>query len=297
MIDVGGWTRGWAGGLLRVLLAVAVVPSGACKPKPPPTLAEQLAEDELLAQMRTRPVPDPSQAKLTVKLRSKPLGIAAPPLGGGLVVDRPGRAYFVILSPVGGPVFTLTSDGAGVAMMNTRDREWVVSEDAALALGSATGDQLVLDDLVALLLGLVPADPKQVRARTETADGVQLVIEAPGGVLLEALIDPILATPRSIRVTDAASKELVLATYEPFQQVGDAWLPSGLVLFVPSVELTIELRYRSWKELDAPPDVFKLEAPPGYAVLSMAEYAEKMAEAARQRAGESPPVEETPAPQ
>lgn len=258
-------------------VCIALVLVG-CKKPTPITTANRLEEDLLVKQLRSRVVPNPSQAKLSVKMRSKPLGIAAPPLAGGLIVDRPGRAYLAILDPIGSPVLTLTSDGTAAAMTNTRDKEWIHAEDAQMALGSATEQSVALDDVISLLMGLVPVEQDMVKDRTEEADGVRLDIDGPGQTSFSALVDATNATPKSIRVDNAEGEQLVLATYEPFELQGDSWMPTNLLLEVPSVELTINVRYKTWKVLETAPDVFNVVPPKGYTVVPMEAYVERMSQ-------------------
>ena len=127
----------------RALAMTVALVAGACVKKPVVT-APPLEQDALVQMVRSRPVPDPTQARFSIKMRSKPLGIAAPPLGGGLVVDRPGRAHIAILGPTGSPVVTLSSDGTRVVFLNTHDRQYITADNAATLLGGATGDAVSL---------------------------------------------------------------------------------------------------------------------------------------------------------
>lgn len=256
---------------LVVGLMLAVV---GCK-KPLPT-GPTLEEDALVKLMRARDVPNISSARLSVKMHSKPLGIAAPPLAGGLVIERPNRAYIVVKDPIGSPVLTITTDGDSAAMMNSRDKEWIVAEDAAMSLGSATEGQISMDDVVSLLLGLVPVGQDMVKDRRESDEGVHLDIEGPGGTSLDVLMDAVNATPRSVTVDDKDGRRLVNATYDPFSMVGESWMPTHLLLEVPSVELKVNVRYKTWKPLETAPDVFKLDPPKGFTVIPMDDYVTRM---------------------
>jgi hypothetical protein len=147
-----------------------------------------------------------------------------------------------------------------------------------MALGSATSGSVALDDIISLLLGLVPVEQDMVKDRLDDEDGVRLAIDGPGDTQFSALVDASNATPKTIRVDSAKGDELVRATYEPFELQGDSWLPTNLLLEVPSVELTINVRYKSWKALETAPDVFNVEPPKGYTVVTMDEYVARMAE-------------------
>lgn len=258
------------GALLLVLLA-------GCVKKPPVATGAAMQQDALLVAVRGRPAPDPAQAKLSVKLTSRKLGIAAPPLAGGLIVDRPGRAYFTMLSPFGTPVFTVTSDGTGVQMINTQDRQFIYAEDAAAALQGASGGTVAIDDVVGLLLGQLPIDPAKVRSREPVEGAIRFVTDGPGGTVLTALIEEVHATPLRIDVADAKGAPIVSATYEPFIEVETSWwLPSRVILEIAAVEMTIDVRYKTWQQLAQAPEVFRTTAPEGYTSISFEQYAAEM---------------------
>ena len=269
---------------MRTALLIALLVVGACKKRVTPT-GPALPEDALLSAMRARTVPDPVRARFNVKLRSKPLKIPAVSTGGGLVVDRPGKAYVAVFDPLNRPIFVAKSEGVGFAMENHHDKQWVFAEDAKAVLGKATEGAVELDDLVSLLLGLVPVDASTVRSRETVETGVRLVLDGPGGTTLTTVVDPALATPSSVIVDDAEGARVVTATYESFELYDDdvpdgPLLPSRVTIYVESVELTLDLRFKTWKALDAVPEVFGLVAPGGYEQLTLEEYAERSKSAA-----------------
>jgi hypothetical protein len=257
--------------------AVLVALLGGCAKKPPVPAGVAMKEDALLVAVRARPAPDPAQAKLTVKITSKKLGIAAPPLAGGLILDRPGRAYFTMLSPFGSPVFTVTSDGAAVQMLNTQDRQFIYAEDAATALQGASGGTVSIDDVVGLLFGQLPLDPTKVRSREQADGAVLFVADGPGGTTLTALIEEVHATPLRIDVADANGAPMVSASYEPFVEVEAAWwLPSRVILEIAAVDMSVDVRFRTWTQLDHAPEVFRATAPEGYTSITFEQYAAEM---------------------
>lgn len=271
-----------------IAVAVALVAS-ACVKKPI-VVAPPLEEDTLVQMVRARPVPDPTQARFSIKMRSKPLGIAAPPLGGGLVVDRPGRAHIAILGPTGSPVVTLSSDGQRAVFLNAHDRQYIFADDVATLLGGATGDAVSLDDVVSLLLGLLPVEAAHVRSKQILAEGVEFVFDGPAGTVLTALVDPATGTPVHVSVDDAHGKRTVEASYEPFMAVDAFLLPTRIDIDVPSVELSLDLKFKSWTMITEVPDVFSPVAPEGYEVMTMSEYGKRMSSKVK-------PEAEAPAPE
>lgn len=262
----------WAQVLGCGLLTLVV----GCK-KPVEVEPPAVEEGQVVTMLRQRPVPDPTQARFTIKMRSRPLKIAAPRLGGGLIVDRPDRAYLAVLDPLGSPVIELTTDGQKVVFVNHHDDQYVVQDDARAALGGVTQGAVTLPDVVGMLIGLLPIDAARVRSQETAEDGTECIhFEGPGGLLVTAWVDPTTATPRRVEVTDSKGKRTVNATYEPFMVIDGRLLPSGVSLEVPSVELTVDVDFRSWKALEQAPAVFSPGPPDRYEVIPFSDFVQKM---------------------
>lgn len=261
--------RVFTAGLTLLLL------TGACK-KPDPSALTPMQADEILQMLRARPVPDPAQARFSVKIASDKLGIKAPRLGGGLVVQRPDHAYLAVLDPIGSPVLTLTSDGTGVVLINNRDKQYVVEQDAAGLISTKTAGAMRIGDLVDVLLGLLPITDASVRRREQTDAGLRLTFDAPEGWTIDALIDPVTGTPTQVVVDDAKGHRAVVAAYEPYQVVEGRLMPTRLELHLPVIDLHLDLMFKTWKQLDTAPDVFSPGVPTGYEVVPFAVYAQNV---------------------
>lgn len=269
------------------LFVVVALATTGCKKKTDTPSLPSLEEPELLSRLAGRPMPDPVRARFSIKMRSKPLGIAAPPLGGGLVVDRPGKAYLAIMNPVGGPVLSVATDGEAFVVLNNRDKQAFYEADAASALGDATAGTLALSDLVDVLVGLLPVTAEQITQRRRDGDATRLTFDRPEGVSLRTWVDPGTGEPRRVEVEDDKGKRLVDADYGPFADLDDgSRMPTRVTLFVPSVELTLDLKYKTWSGLDNPPDVFTPSIPEDFQTLPMSAFAEGLSEVASDTAGE-----------
>jgi hypothetical protein len=251
-------------------------------PAPAPVAAPRLADDALLRELATRASLDPARARFQIKLDSPKLRIVAPPLPGGLIVDAPGQAFLAIQNPVGGPVLTLARDGARVALINSVDRLAVVTEDAS-ALLAPTG--LHLDDAVGLLLGRLPLDPADVTGRADVDGLVRFTARvsapaAPGApsraVDLTLDVDAATATPRALVARGPDGAVALEATWAPFQVVDGALLPTTLQVWVPSVELRVDVTFKTWERPDPVPDVFHPAAPGSFEVMDFATYGLRM---------------------
>lgn len=276
---------------MKRLLLMAVLMMSACKKNRPLPVVVTSADVDVLSVLTARETPNVLQARFGIKLKSKVLGMAGTTTGG-LVVEQPtasdaGRVYFAILTPLGGPVFAITTDGTSLGILNAQDKVYVRGEGTQFIVGEEGTEQVDVDQLAALLLGRVAIQPERVTHRSRMDDDVLLHVRAtgPGGTLLSAELDVRSATPRRLALLNDEGETQVQLDYGPFEVVDGMTLPSEVTLTVPSVELTVDLRYKSFKELDEAPDVFKVAVPEGYQELGLMEYIEGMAAAI-------PPVDE-----
>ena len=262
----------------RMLVLAAALGATGCA-KSGVVRGPRLEADTLLEMVRHRPVPDPTQARFSIKIRFAKQGINPPRLGGGLVVDRPSKAYLAVLDPVGSPVITVSSDGDRVVLMNNRDKQFVAQDDAEAALVAFTEGAVSLADLVDMLLGLLPLDQADVTSKQTTDAGVKFSFDAPGGIVIGAWVDDTNGTPRRIEVDNAEGQRVVNAVYEPFELVDGVLMPTEISIDGPIAEITMNLKYKTWKVLEAAPDVFTPTAPDNYAVLSFDDFVAGMGDA------------------
>ena len=236
---------------------------------------------------RARVIPDLLRARFNVKIRSKPLDIAGS-TGGGLVIDRPGSARIDLFGPLGSPLLTVTSDGAGLSVLLIDKQRQLVATDAEAVLREATHGSAGLDDILAVLVGELPFEGAPLRSIEPVGDGtkpdedgIRVLLEGPRGTTVVALIDPELGTPKRIEALDPKLGSLLVATYDRFESVGDVLLPTRVEVTVPSVDLTLEARYREWSVLSEPPKAFSVQAPAGYTTESLEVALRRVIEVAR----------------
>lgn len=225
------------------------------------------ATASLVDAARARPVPHRLQARMGLKIDSPLLGLAGS-TGGAMILDRPGRGHLAVLGPLGGPVATAQTEGTGLALAVTGDKEHRVAGDAAEVLRANTGDLLDLDGVLGLLTGELPLDPERIEEQRRLPDGdLELVLSASRGVRATAVLDDATATPVSVVVRDKRGDVLASATYAPFEVDRDSQmlLPTEVTLVMPDLQLTMDLKYKSWTFPETVPEVFGLEPPLGYA--------------------------------
>lgn len=236
----------------------------------------------VLDAARSRPVPNPLRARLNIKLDSKDLDIAGS-VGAGLVVDRPGRGRLDLLSPLGGALATVSSDGAGLSVLLTGKREQIVATDAELVLREATGGVAGVDDVLALLVGDLPFDAAPIAAISREGDPsqpetirVKLVLDGPEKSRVEAWLDASDGTPRRLVATGRDGVEVLRADFDPFEARDGTLWPTRLALVVPSLTLEAEVRYKSFEVLVEAPAVFDVRAPDGWTIVPMEQAAKSL---------------------
>lgn len=239
----------------------------------------------VVAAARARPVPDPVRARFGIKLRSKPLDLAASTTGG-LIVDRPGRGRVDLFGPMGAPVVTVGSDGVGLEVLLVGQKKDLVAADAEEVLRGTTGGVAGLDDLFAVLSGDPPFDDAPVRSVRDVAipddpNGAHQIVatlDGPKGTVVEVSLDPSTATPERLVAFDRKGTVLMSATYDPFEAVGDALMPTRVELYLPALDLTVEFKFRGWEVLATPPENLVPALPDGFTTESLEEAVRKLAE-------------------
>jgi hypothetical protein len=238
----------WLGGRAAMWLVVVLGCSKGAVPAPAVD-----ARQSAIELARARVVPDPVQARFSIGLATADKQY--PSTGGALILDRP-RGHLAVLGPLGGPLATLQTDGTGAAVAIARDKRHLLADRADQVLEANTHGAIGVDALLGLLVGDVPLDGAPVRSERADADGsVQVVLDGPEGTALSAILDPASGTPRSMVAWDVDGSAVFEAVYEPFERLEgdpelgtpDVWVPTRLVLRLPALDLTADLKYRSWR--------------------------------------------------
>ena len=246
-----------------ILLAVMLAMSGCAKGGVlTPAQGSSLST---LERVQARPAPQQVRAKMAVKMSSRPFHLAqsAPAV---MIADLPMRAHVALMGPLGGPAALFTANGDGMTVGLPRDQHVMQAPDADAALREATQGLLGVAELLSLLVGRLPLEDAHVRRRQPLDDDRELVtLIGPAKSQITVMLDVVRATPIAMVVYDKTGVELFRAAFEPFEQdAEDRWVPTALEIDVTSMELHVDVRYKSWKDLDALPDVFGLDAPEGW---------------------------------
>lgn len=261
------------------LLAMALLAPGltACRKKPPAPPAPRVAAQPVFeAAVAQAPVP-------TLRARFK-LKVDGPTVDGGtragLVLDRPDRLRVDVLTPLGGPMLLMATDGAALHAWSQRDATFFRGDDAVAVLGELTGGVLGLSALLDLLVGRVPAEGLEALHLQPVDRGAQIILGSPElpDFRVRAVVDPTTLRLRELDVAPAAGAAptalgapVFTARYAGTVAVGERVLPAHLTVALPTLGWTLELDFLSWERLEEAPAVFELPVPPGATEVDLVE--------------------------
>ncbi len=178
-----------------------------------------------------------------------------------IVLDRPDRSSLAVLGPLGGPLWTMTTVGSTLSVLDVRGRQQHLAIDAGQVLGDVLGVDaptlwgILVGDPVVLppegLPGPVPgtrlSDLPLVSGRS-----LRILAEVPSGRPVHILALDVSGTPRAS------------VHYGPFVAYGNVALPSTVDVEVHELNLTVRLEFTGFNDTDPLPDVFSLVPPPGF---------------------------------
>lgn len=259
---VDALARGLWTGLARGLLITALLLG--CRKTPEVIPGPVRPADYVLELARARLTPNVAQARFGIRIRSRVLDLAGS-TGGAFVMERPGKLNFAILSPLGGPIVQAVSDNQGLVVLVAKDSKALTAPDAASVLQGLSGGSAGLDDLVAVLIGDLPFDDAKVTRKKRLPNGdAEVGFVGPDKTVVDAVLNPLDGSPRSLKAYGPKGQLILEATYGAFVDQGGQRVPETVAVFVPQLDLTIDLRYKSWKYEESPAQAFSLVPPAGY---------------------------------
>jgi hypothetical protein len=243
----------------------------ACGPKKDlPTLAVDDAPAEQIlkaAQERTLPAGVAGQFSFAAEL---PARVIPGVLTGRLVVQQPGHLRLDVLPPVGGQVLIAASNGEHLHVLLPLEYEWWGASDVETVLRDATAAAVGIEDFTELLVGQLPAlDGMEPEVLDEGEVGPIVRYTGPEGVQVDVELDRAGYMWRSIEARDGEGTLLLSTVSEGIIHTDDAWYPSKMAITLPTLDIVLKLRYRSWQTLPEPGDVFHVPVPVGYTEIDM----------------------------
>jgi len=234
---------------------------------------EVLSPDALLAAGQSRKIPFAMRGKFSAKLTVR--GESVPSLPGAMILYQPDRFRIEMNAPIGGAVFTLVSNGSGVAMHLHRDKVTILEPEAQVFLSGFMGEGTGLKSLTRVLLGSLPLQDG-VPVRTEIdASGTRFVYAGPKGSELKVSLHPggELARMESL---DSEGVLLFSMEHESLTQVEGKGMPKVSVIEIPAQEVHLRLKFSGWSELAKIPAAFGLDVPAGVEVVDVKTALERM---------------------
>ena len=253
-------------GLVFVFVIAGAV---ACRRPPPP--ATQLGGADGLAALR-EPVADPLRARFSFKIVSAVLGLEGS-TGGALIVDRPGRVHFAVLGPLGGALATVQTDGERASIVLRQQDQHIWADDVDGAVRGWTGDAFGADDVVGLLLGQVPLpeSPADLFERNSGTVGYTRSGRGRSSGALEVSLEGSPLRPSYVRIVDGDGIDQLSLRYDGYAAFDAGAMPRGWTLRAPSLDLSLDVRFKSAEPIELAPDVFGTEAPEGFESLRWSE--------------------------
>ena len=106
----------------------------------------------------------------------------------------------------------------------------------------------------------------------------ELQLRSDTGIEVWVHLDPSLGTPSWLEARDEEGTTMVEATYGAFEESDGFLWPTEVEVFLPSVELTVGLKYRGFALIEQPPDIFEVATPEDYTRLDLEESLKRLAQ-------------------
>ena len=255
---------------LLPVLGVAMMLTACGPKKAPPTLAIDDAPAEQIlqaAQERTVPTSVAGQFGFAAEL---PDSVIPGVLTGKLVVQQPGHLRLDVLPPVGGQVLVAASNGEHLHVLLPLEHEWWGAADVETVLREATAEAVGIEDFTELLVGQLPhLDGMEPEILGEGEVGPIVRYSGPEGVQVDVQLDRAGYLWRTIEARDGEGMVLLKTVSEGVIHTDEAWYPSKMEITLPTLDIVLKLRYRSWQALPEPGDVFSVPVPEGYTSIDM----------------------------
>ena len=227
-------------------------------------------------------VDDPLRVVNELRSRELPAGLSAPfrirvdgpssggTTVGGVLLGPPDRLRIDVQTPLRTSLYMVASDGDALHVWDAQRSTFYRGDDAVGVMSELTGGAVDNGDLVRLLTGGLPLGQAPVLYSGVVEDGVLVLIEAPKGLAVRAVLDPRPASVRSLELgradpaclSCALSDVLLRLSVPSIYRLGPLNLPQELELALPTIGWTVSLSFSRWEQ-QAPVDAAFVIAPPG----------------------------------
>jgi len=257
--------------MIRVLICFLFFFLTAC-PKAP----VDLSPDAVLQGAQQRAVPFAMRGKFSAKLTEN--GKTYPSLPGVMIAHRPDRFRITLSAPIGGPVFSLISDGVGFAVHLYREKKMVLEPEAKTFLSGFMGEGGdSMQRLTNVLMGGFPLEGLEL-LRTEEDEselGPLFVFSAPFAPEFKVRFYPGGELAR-LETFDHAGKLVFFVEHESLTSVDGLMMPKVTVIENRALNVRLRLKFSDWSELAKIPEIFGLDVPDGMEVLDSNTYGQQL---------------------
>lgn len=251
----------------RIALLFLILAACGGRERPPRGFEDATA---LVAAARGRALPEVLSGSYGIHVESPLLGVDGT-TRGGLVVQRPDHFRLDVLSPFGTPMVYAISDGVGFSVYLVSKNTLYTTPDAEALLRDASGGAAGLADIVAVLVGEMPFEGREVTG-VEAGEGETVFrFAGPNGTRAEVALDDSDATTRRIAAFDASGGLALTAAYQDYTRLGGEALPGEVLVNIPALQLEVKLSFRGWSAPEQAPDVFTLPPASGATVIDLGE--------------------------
>ena len=271
---------------MRLLLLLPMVLLGAACAKP---AGLRRADDDparFVDDLRGRSLPRVLQAGFNVRLSGPSQSGSTT---GALVIAAPDRVRINVQTPLSTPLLYLASDGRALHAWTQQSATFFRGDDALAVLHELTGGAVGVADFVAVLTGRLPLTDGRLLAASAVEGGVEVVLEAPDGARVRAVVDPQkdLLTRLEVGPGDPSTPAGLAAVWVRFtwpdtMRFEGRHMPEELKVEIPSLGWTLDITFHTWDAPGSVPEVFTLAPPPGATEADLVGALREMA--AKQRA-------------
>lgn len=252
---------------VRLLLLLPMVLLGAACGKPASLRHVEEDPTRFVDDLRGRRLPRALQAGFNVRLSGPGQSGSTT---GALVIAAPDRVRINVQTPLSTPLLYLASDGRALHAWTQQTSTFFRGDDALAVLHELTGGAVGVADFVAVLTGRLPLTDGRLLAARAVDGGVQVVLEAPDGARVRAVVDPQKDLLTSLEVgpgdpaTAADLRDVwVRFTWPDTMRFEGRHMPEELKVEIPSLGWTLDITFHTWDAPGAVPEVFTLAPPPG----------------------------------
>jgi len=204
---------------------------------------------------------------------------------GAMILHRPDRMRFDILSPLNTPLAYLASDGQALHAWVQQERTFYRGDDIGDVLDHLLRGAAGISDFIDVLTGVMPLPAAEViDTRFDAAEGLlEVALSAAQETQMRVWIEPesrllkriVLLSPEDQMM--GQRQRLLRVDYVDYMRLENQKMPKEISMRFPTVGWSVGLKINTWNRLGQIPEVFTLKAPPGAVQKDLVQTLQEMA--------------------